>query len=224
MGIVFPAESDLAIGKVHDTVVGNGDAMRVAGQIVEDMFGPAERSFGVDYPILTEQRSQKSVEGFRFAEGLQASGKEQFPVLEGMLETVDELAAKYAAQHFYRQEEGIARMHPALVIGRETAGGDHAMDMRVMLEGLSPGVEHTQETDLGAEMLGIGGNLHQGRVAGAKQEIVDDLLVLQSHPRQLVGNREDDMDVVHRQQLPAASGEPLVASVGLALWAVPGPA
>jgi hypothetical protein len=98
------------------------------------------------------------------------------------------------------------------------------MDMRVMLEGLSPGVEHTQETDLGAEMLGIGGNLHQGRGAGAKQEVVDDLLVLQSQPRQLVGNREDDMDVVHRQQLPAASGEPLVASVGLALWAVPGPA
>src|SRR5580700_11013095 len=43
-------------------------------------------------------------------------------------------------------------------------------------------------------------------------------------PRQLVGNRKDDMDVVHRQQFPAASGEPLIASVGLALGAVPGAA
>ena len=40
VGIVSLAESDLAIGKVHDPVVGNGDAMRVAGQVVEDMFGP----------------------------------------------------------------------------------------------------------------------------------------------------------------------------------------
>ena len=55
--------------------------------------------------------------------------------------------------------------------------------MRVLLEGLSPGVEHTQDTDLGAEMLGIGGDLHQGRGAGAKQKVVDDLLVLQSQPR-----------------------------------------
>src|ERR1700735_2633404 len=128
--------------------------------------------------------------------------------MESVLETFDELAAKYAAQHAYRQEEGIARVHPALVIGRETAGGDHVVDMRMSLERLSPGVEHTQETDLGAEMLGIGGNLQRVRGAGRKKEVVDDFLVLQRHPRQLVGDREDDMDVVHRQQLPAASGEP----------------
>ena len=41
MGIIFPAEGDLAIGNVYDPVVGDGDAMRVAGQIVEDMFGSA---------------------------------------------------------------------------------------------------------------------------------------------------------------------------------------
>src|ERR1700684_3107116 len=164
------------------------------------------------------------MERFLFAEWLQASRKEQFPVMESVLETFDELAAKDAAQHAYRQEEGIARVHPALVIGRETAGGDHVVDMRMSLERLSPGVEHTQETDLGAEMLGIGGNLHQGRGAGAKQEVVDDLLVLQRQPRQLVGDREDDMDVVHRQPLLFAYGEPLVASGGLALWTVPGPA
>src|SRR5580704_15896217 len=75
VGIVFPAESDLAIGKVHDPVVRDGDAMRVAGQVVEDMFRTAKRSLGVDHPILTEQRSQKRVESFRFGEGLQTSGK-----------------------------------------------------------------------------------------------------------------------------------------------------
>src|SRR5664279_4690164 len=96
--------------------------------------------------------------------------------------------------------------------------------MRVMLEILAPGVEHTQETDLGAKMLRIGGNLQQGCGAGAEQEVVDDLLVLQGQPGQLVGDGKDDMYVVDRQQFLAASGEPLVASVGLALGTVPGPA
>ena len=77
VGIVFPAESDLAVGKVHDPVVGDGDAMRVAGQVMQDVFGPAEWSFGVDHPVLTEQGPQKSMEGFLFAEPFQASGKQQ---------------------------------------------------------------------------------------------------------------------------------------------------
>jgi len=123
VGIVFPAESDLAIGEVHDPVVGDGDPMRVAGQVVEDVFGPSEGSFGVDHPILTEQRPQKSMEGFLFADPFQASGEHQFPVTESELETGNELAAKYAAQHLYRQEEGIARVNPAL--------GDRARDYRM---------------------------------------------------------------------------------------------
>lgn len=110
------------------------------------------------------------------------------------------------------------------MIGRETTGRDHAVDMGVMLEILSPSVEHTQETDLCAKMLRIGGNLQQGRCAGAKQEVVDDPLVVQGQPRQLVGDGKDDVYVVDWQQFLAASGEPLVASVSLALWTVPGAA
>jgi hypothetical protein len=50
VSVILPAESDLAVVKVHDPVVGNGDAVRVAGQIVKDMFRPSERSFGIDKP------------------------------------------------------------------------------------------------------------------------------------------------------------------------------
>jgi len=130
VGIVFPAESDLAIGKAHDPVVGDGNAMRVAGQVMKDVFGSSERSLGIDHPVLTKERPQKSMEGFLPGELFQASGKQQFPLAESELETGAKLAAKYAAQHFYRQEEGITRVNPALVIGRETTGRDDAMDVR----------------------------------------------------------------------------------------------
>ena len=112
-------------------------------------------------------------------------------------------------------------MDPALVVGRQTTSRDHAMNVRMMLEVLAPGVEHAQEADLRAEMLGVGRNLQQSRGAGAEQEVVDDLLVLQSQPRKLVRQGEHDMHVADRQQFFAAFRQPLVASVGLALRAMP---
>ena len=60
------------------------------------------------------------------------------------------------------------------------------MNVRMMLKILAPGVEHTQEADLRTEMLGVAGDLQQSRGAGAKQQVVDDFLVLQSQPRELV--------------------------------------
>ena len=57
--IVLPAERDVGIGNLDETMVGDGDAMRIAGQIVQYVFGPAERFLGVDDPVLAEQRTQK---------------------------------------------------------------------------------------------------------------------------------------------------------------------
>ena len=96
--------------------------------------------------------------------------------------------------------------------------------MRVLLKILPPGMKHTEEADLCAKMLRIGGNFQQSSGTGAEQEVVDDFLVLQGQPRQLMGDRKDDVYVVDRQQFLIACGEPLVASVGLALGTMPGPA
>ena len=54
------------------------------------------------------------------------------------------------------------------------------MDMRVKAQFLVPGVENAEEADLRAEMFGIAGEFEKGFRTGAKQKIVDDLLVLQS--------------------------------------------
>jgi hypothetical protein len=52
-----------------------------------------------------------------------------------------------------------------LVIGRWTARWDRALDMRMHLKILPPGVQDAEEADLGAEMFGIGGDLEQSRGA-----------------------------------------------------------
>jgi hypothetical protein len=53
MGIVFPAERDLAVLEGDQAMVRDGDAMGVTGQVVEDVFGSAERRLGINDPVLT---------------------------------------------------------------------------------------------------------------------------------------------------------------------------
>ncbi|BCH12571.1 hypothetical protein MesoLj131c_68290 (plasmid) [Mesorhizobium sp. 131-3-5] len=50
VAIVLPAEADLSVVQAHEAAVGDGDAMGVAAQIGEDLFGTAERGLGVDDP------------------------------------------------------------------------------------------------------------------------------------------------------------------------------
>ena len=82
----------------------------------------------------------------------------------------------------------------------------------------------TEEADLGAEMPGIGGDLDQCLGTGAEQQSIDQLFVLQSQRRQLMGKREDDMRVRRCEQFAASRGQPTVTRLALTLGAVPVPA
>ena len=55
VGIILPTESNLVMLEGHEAVVGDSDAMGVAGEIAEHMMRTAERWLGIDDPILTEQ-------------------------------------------------------------------------------------------------------------------------------------------------------------------------
>ena len=102
----------------------------------------------------------------------------ELAVLEGSFKTSDELAAKHAAEHLDGKKESMAWLDPARAIGRQTAGGNDAMDMRVKAQLLIPGVENAEEANLCAEMLGIASDFQKSFGTGAEQQIVDDLLVL----------------------------------------------
>ena len=52
--VIFPAESDLTIGEVYESMVGNRDTMCVAGQIMKNVLRTAEGWFGVNDPVLAE--------------------------------------------------------------------------------------------------------------------------------------------------------------------------
>ena len=60
--VVFPAKRDSIILERHQSMVGDGDAVRIAGEIVQNMFRTSEGWLGVDHPVFAEEESQERVE------------------------------------------------------------------------------------------------------------------------------------------------------------------
>ena len=60
--VVLPAEADLAVVHGDQPVVGYGDAVRVAADIVEDLPWSGERPLCVDHPLGFPNRRQVTPE------------------------------------------------------------------------------------------------------------------------------------------------------------------
>ena len=73
MGIVFPPECNFAVVKTNQAMIGDGDPVRVAGQIMEDMLRSTKRPFGIDDPVLAEQRAQEGAKGFLLRQRFQGA-------------------------------------------------------------------------------------------------------------------------------------------------------
>jgi hypothetical protein len=57
--IVFPEKRDPIILKRDQSMVGDGDAVRIASEIVQNMLATAEGWLGIDDPVLVEELSEK---------------------------------------------------------------------------------------------------------------------------------------------------------------------
>ena len=73
-------------------------------------------------------------------------------------------------------------MHPLRAVGRETADGNHAVEVGMVQQILPPRVEHAEETNRCAEVFGVGGDLEERRRARVEEQVVHDGLVLECEP------------------------------------------
>src|SRR5215469_12291152 len=81
-------------------------------------------------------------------------------------------------------------------------------------------MEHDEETDFGAQMARIPGDFEQGLGGGAEQQVIHDLLVLQSQRGEAARKGENDVNVGGGQKFAATRLQPTVASGGLTLGTV----
>ena len=94
------------------------------------------------------------------------------------------------------------------------------MDVRVMVQVLSPGVQHHQDADRGTEALGIGSDFAQRAGGAAHEQIVEDGGVGEGDLAEFSGQGEHHMMVFDRQEVLRLLIEPVGASQGLALGTV----
>ena len=81
------------------------------------------------------------------------------------------------------------------------------MKVRMELQVLPPGMEHRGDADLRAQMPGVGGDGGERLGGGAEQDAIDGGLVLEGDWPQR-RQREDDVEVRHRQQFGLSLREP----------------
>ena len=89
---------------------------------------------------------------------------------------------------------------PAPVVGRESAGGNHAVDMRMEQKVLTPGVKDREEPDLRSEVFGVGCRFQHGLRGGREQQVVEQCRVGQCQRVQFMGNGEHDVEVTGVEQ------------------------
>src|SRR6476661_4105225 len=92
--------------------------------------------------------------------------------------------------------------------------------MRMMQQIRSPGVEHGEEADSGAEMLGIGGYGAQGFGSGLEENAIDQFLILIGDGGNRFGHGENDVEVRAIEEFGFALLNPLGSRQRLALGAM----
>ena len=88
--VVFPPEANTAVLTIEKPAVGDGNAMGVAAEIVENLLRPAEGPLGVDHPLDLAQSLQMCGESRRAGDGSDVAEEVQRSSVERGLQALQE--------------------------------------------------------------------------------------------------------------------------------------
>src|SRR5271169_2493012 len=194
--IVPPVELHLSVFDIQESMVGNRDSVGIAAQVVHHLLRSGEGRFGVDDPLQVVQRLEITAESLGILKGRERRKEAEFAGVEGLLQIGQEQSAEPAGQHPYGQEESGAARNPTGTVERDPATRNDTMQVGMKKQILSPTVQYREETDLGAQIFGIGSDGGQGLGRGSEQNAVDEIFVLVCNGGDLFGEREDDVKIV----------------------------
>ena len=163
--IVFPTERNSIILEGNQSMVGDGNAVRITSKVVENMLGTAEGRLGVDNPMLVEELSKKPAKATWISKTLERAVELELVLTKELLKSGCELAAEDGAQRADGQEEAFRRGEPSAAVGCKTASRNNVMDVR-MLKVLAPGMEHAKKSDVCSQVLRIVSEFEQRRCTG----------------------------------------------------------
>jgi hypothetical protein len=196
---VSPTKTNLTLLEPEEAAVGDGHTMRVAGQILQHMFGPAKRRFCVDHPVGSVHSLQPTFKASGIREISEAPAELDSSVGIGFSQRGQKPTSEAAAQDSHGQEKVRAAIDPSRSIQRDPSGWDHTMDMGMEQQVLTPRMKHGEEADMSAKVPRVGGDLQQCLRNGAEQQTIKEVLILKGQLIEPFGNGEDDMAIRNRQ-------------------------
>jgi hypothetical protein len=132
VSVVPPTKRDLFAVEGKQSMIGDGDAVRVTTEIAKNLLRAAKRGFRINDPFMLVELSDKSREALRPVQMLNLASQDQTLLSESIRQSVDEFAPENLLQHAQRQQEsGVTGMNPTGVVGRESSVGDDAVDVRM---------------------------------------------------------------------------------------------
>ena len=188
---VLVTERDLAILIGKDAFFADGDSMRVATQVAQDLFRSSHGSLGVDNEFLSRRAPQQEP-SFVF-------GHAQTALHESRLKSLEQLASKHFGKPPDGEEELQTRRDPQSPIKAQSSSGDDAVNVGVIPEQLIPGVENGDQAGSGAKIRPA--HIDDRFGGGLEQEGIRRTWVLQEERNQAVRKGEDHMKVGNRKQV-----------------------
>jgi hypothetical protein len=137
MGVVFPEERNVGVGEIDEPMIGDRDAMRVPGQIMQNMFGTAEGVPGVNHPVLSKEGAEKGVECLLHSQRKAWAIEGKLLPAKGTLKTSYEFASKDTAQDSDRQKESRRRRYPPLAVRGQTAARHNTVNVWMLQQSLT---------------------------------------------------------------------------------------
>ena len=134
-GRFFVAESDLARFELHQAVIADSDAEDVRSEILESLLPGADR-LAVNHPVF-------------FPDAPSDLSKQP-----GVFQFIAELGAEDHGERFFGDQKVFACGAPAPVVG-QAAAGDDEMNVGMIAELASPGLQHADHAEAAADESGI---------------------------------------------------------------------
>ena len=161
VSIMLPAEADVGLVEIEQATVGDRDAMGVPRQVAQYLLGTGEYLFGINNPLGCAQRRDSAGEFLGSFQVGEIAEKLQFACLECRHQAFKEQAPEQARQHANRKKESGPGCDPTPAVQRDAATWNNAVQVRMVLQVLTPGVQHGQDSDFRTEVPAISGNRDQ---------------------------------------------------------------
>jgi len=156
------AKRDAVIFQLEEAVVANGNSENVRGQILQGMQASADR-FTMHNPLLLPNICRNAC------------------ITSGVTQRLLQFATENPGERSHRQQEIVPCPNPAFFSALPTTARDEIVDVRMVGQVASPGVQHTHHPNLAAKPTWLSCQLLCGSCGRFEQQIVKQSLVSASH-------------------------------------------